>query len=90
MRLSWVLTLLAGGLGCGASLDAENPSGLPVGSHTISTITPSYGPPSGGTSVTITGAGFTLNSRVFFGNAELTSTYLNTQTLQVTTPNAGS
>ena len=89
MRLGGTVLLLAGAVACGASLDAENPSGLPAGSHAISTITPNFGPPSGGTSVTINGSGFTLESRVFFGNAELSATYLDTNTLVVTSPNAG-
>jgi len=55
----------------------------------IDAVTPSSGSTSGGTTVTITGAGFDSAASVFFGNTELdTVTYVNESTLSLTTPSA--
>ena len=54
----------------------------------IQSISPSSGPANGGTSVTITGTGFTPDSTVYFGQGSATSTtFVNSSTL--TDRNAG-
>ena len=50
-------------------------------------ITPSSGPVTGGTSVTITGTGFTPDATVYFGQNSATSiTFVNSSTIQAVTP----
>jgi len=50
------------------------------GSPSVSTISPSSGPVSGGTSVTVTGSGFTADSKVAFGLQYATSVTVQSST----------
>jgi hypothetical protein len=53
----------------------------------IVSITPTSGPPEGGTPVTITGTGFTSASSIVFGQTPAASTtFVNSTTLQAVTP----
>jgi len=59
----------------------------PPAPPTVSSLNPTYGPTSGGTSVTISGTGFTSSSSVFFGGAQATQVkYYSSTTLVATTP----
>jgi hypothetical protein len=60
----------------------------PLPALRIDSLAPDWGPTSGGTAVTITGAGFDATSAVYFGGSELTVSYLNEYTLAVTSPAA--
>lgn len=61
--------------------------GSPNISLTISSVGPSAGPTSGGTTVTLIGAGFTHSASVAFGGAvSPTVTYVSSTELQATTP----
>ncbi len=54
---------------------------------TISSISPSSGPPSGGTVVTITGSNFTSNATVTFGGNPATAvTFVSSTEIQATSP----
>ena len=53
----------------------------------IQSVAPPTGPTTGGTSVTITGTGFTTGTSVFFGlNSASNVTFVNSSTLQAVTP----
>ncbi len=52
----------------------------------IGTLTPSSGPASGGTTVTIRGSGFVNGTTVLFGSASASTSFVDTNTLKVTTP----
>ena len=55
----------------------------------IQSVTPSSGPAGGGTSVTITGTGFTPDVTVYFGQTiAATATVVNSSTIQTVTPAA--
>lgn len=75
-------------LGCGFGLDplATAPDAADV---TIASVDPSWGPPEGGTELTITGTGFTGDVSVELGQASVAVTVLDEGTLVVTTPFAG-
>ena len=65
----------------------------PVGpvSPSATSVNPTFGPSTGGTSVTITGTGFVLGASVAFGDAPATSVvFVDANTLQATTPGAPS
>ena len=54
---------------------------------TIQSLAPNAGLTTGGTTVTISGSGFTADSTVFFGqNSSASVTFVNSGTLQATTP----
>jgi len=56
-------------------------------SLTISSVGPNSGPPAGGTTVTVTGTGFTHSASVVFGgSAAPTVAYISSTELQATTP----
>ena len=57
---------------------------------TLTALSPSCGPTSGGTSVVITGSDFTPNSVVNFGPAPTTGAVLSSTTISVTSPPASS
>lgn len=66
-------------LACAAAASAQTP--------TVSSISPTSGPASGGTSVTITGANFTSGATVTFGTATATNvTVVSSTTITATTP----
>lgn len=82
-----VLPLLAG---CGlAGLDPYVDTDELSGSVRVDAVEPAWGPPEGGTAVTISGAGFDGQVQVWFGNAEVGATRLDAGTLLVSTPAAG-
>lgn len=58
-------------------------AGLPP---VLSTLTPAQGPLEGGTTVTLTGTGFTLGARVFFGSFEASVTSSSPTGITVITP----
>ncbi|MQS15586.1 cell surface protein [Streptomyces kaniharaensis] len=57
-----------------------------IDAPTISSVTPSSGPTSGGTSVTITGTGLTTTESVTIGGASAPFAAISSTTLSVTTP----
>jgi hypothetical protein len=61
------------------------PANLPV----ISTISPSYGPSTGGTTVYIQGSGFTGDSVVYFGSYEAAGVFVNSSSLITAVSPAG-
>jgi hypothetical protein len=54
----------------------------------IDSLVPNWGPPGGGTTVTIHGAGFDQSSKVHFGDSIVPPTLLDPDTLTVTSPAA--
>ncbi|WP_196502726.1 IPT/TIG domain-containing protein [Aestuariivirga litoralis] len=59
----------------------------PVGAPTVTSIAPNTGLPSGGTSVTLTGTGFTGATSVTFDGAPLSAfTFVNDTTITIVTP----
>jgi PKD repeat protein len=59
----------------------------PGSGPTVSSVSPNSGPPSGGTSVTITGAGFVTGATVKFGNVSATNVNVaNGTSITATTP----
>jgi hypothetical protein len=59
----------------------------PPAPPTVSSISPAYGPLAGGTSVTVTGSGFTSSSTVFFGGAQASRVnFVNSTSLVATAP----
>jgi hypothetical protein len=90
MRVHLLLLLLLGGcsFGLGATADTDEADTTPT---RIDAITPAFGPASGGTTVTITGAGFVGDVKVTFAGLEASSvTVIDTGTLTAVTPNVGS
>ncbi len=79
---------------CGVGLEAAN--GFDTGDAplydglTVTDIEPNWGPIYGGTDVTIGLANLEGVPEVFFGNAKLDVVVLDTETIMVTSPNAGS
>lgn len=63
-------------------------SAEPLPALRIERLDPDWGLTSGGTAVTITGAGFDSSASVSFGGSDLTVSYINEYTLAVTTPSA--
>ena len=61
-----------------------------VGTPSVTSVAPNFGPPAGGTVVTVTGTGFTAGSTVAFGSAgaAISTTVTNTTTLTATSPAA--
>jgi hypothetical protein len=82
-----LLGLLAGCGGLGLDLVEAESDG--AGSLRIDAISPDWGPPDGGTEVTITGVGFDASAEVSFGNAALDVTRIDAETILVVTPDAG-
>ncbi|MFZ5481457.1 MAG: IPT/TIG domain-containing protein [Myxococcota bacterium] len=74
-------------LGCGFGLDPLAEDG--GGTISIVEVSPRWGPPDGGTEVTITGTGFVGEVAVTFGNADVIVTVVDAQTIVATTPYAG-
>ena len=54
--------------------------------RSVTSITPASGPSGGGTSVTITGAGFSATDQVFIGPLPAIATYVDPTTFTATTP----
>lgn len=54
----------------------------------IENVYPSAGPLSGGTSLSIVGEGFSSDTLVYFGNQEMSATFLDSNTLVITTPSS--
>lgn len=68
-----------------------NATGSAVGvewsSSVVTGLSPNHGPSAGGTSVTLTGGGFTSAATVYFGSAQAASTtFVNASTLAAVTP----
>jgi IPT/TIG domain len=61
-----------------------NPAVTDAPEPVVSSVTPSHGPPAGGTTVTITGSGFTGAVGVAFGSSQVTSFTVNSDS-QITT-----
>jgi hypothetical protein len=69
---------------------AAGPTDLFTYGPTVTNISPNTGPFAGGTSVTVTGTGFTANSSVSFGGTAATVTSFNGSTTLIVTAPAGS
>jgi hypothetical protein len=81
-----VILVLAG---CGG-LGLDELAGVGAeGAIAIAEVSPRWGPPEGGTAVTITGEGFVGDVLVQLGNAEVSVDVVDEGTLVVTTPYAG-
>jgi len=52
----------------------------------IGSVSPSSGPSAGGIQLTIRGSGFASGAKVLFGNVPATTTFVDSNTLQVVTP----
>ena len=84
------LLLVLAGCGRAPGLDPYgNETGEEEGLVSITSVDPHWGPPEGGTAVTITGEGFEGNIDVLFGEMELAATRIGEGQLLVTTPAAG-
>jgi hypothetical protein len=59
-------------------------------SLTVETIMPNWGPPAGGTDFTIKGTNFRSGAVVYINEIECTTTFVNSETLQATSPDMGS
>jgi YVTN family beta-propeller protein len=75
----------------GARMFAISNSGITVAQLaqiplSIGTIKPSSGPAAGGTMITIRGSGFETGATVTFGTSKILATFVDANTLQVTTP----
>ncbi len=85
MSLLALLTA-CGGLGLEASVEDTAEA---QGSVRVDSISPAFGPVTGGTEVTLTGEGFDGAVYVAFGNAEVTAVRIAADTIVVATPDAG-
>lgn len=59
--------------------------------HTIESVYPNWGPPGGGTNITVKGTYFTPDMTIFINAVECTNvTYVDSETITATTPDMGS
>ena len=73
----------------GAASPCASATDVPQGTPTVTSISPASGPPAGGTSVTITGTGFTGVTAVKFGSTAASSFTFNSGTSITATSPAG-
>ncbi len=77
-------------LACGSvGLDQEKPGGETTAGVTLTEVSPAWGPPDAETAVTLTGTGFEGAVTAWFGNAEVSVSRVDDQTLVATAPAAG-
>jgi hypothetical protein len=91
--LSWPITVPAQGATATSLVTTFSPTGVLASSPpTVSTVSPSSGPVAGGTSVTITGTGFTGATAVNFGTAAATAFTVDSaaQITAIAPPGSGS
>jgi hypothetical protein len=77
---AWLAVLLLGGLTGLAAIPAESSATTAAAAPAVTRIVPNNGPVAGGTSLTITGTGFTSGSTVEVGTALATGVLVNAST----------